>query len=164
MLGGQAPAIFVLGRTIRDCTVQADAVPSSPNVRSYVVECRHGLSGETVAVTGLGPVLNEAVRRWLKDVTAGRYDDVRIDPESLEVQAHETQGEWRPAALLSHGTAEQIYLLLRVALAGEIARPDPDDPGPREPAGGGARDQAVEGGQALLPVAAGHLLDPLMPG
>lgn len=50
----------------RDCTVQADAVPSSPNVRSYVVECPHGLSGETLAVTGLGPVLNEAVVRVLR--------------------------------------------------------------------------------------------------
>ena len=30
-------------------------------------------------------------------------------------------GEWRRAELLSHGTAEQIYLLLRLALARHLA-------------------------------------------
>ena len=31
-------------------------------------------------------------------------------------------GPWREAALLSHGTAEQVYLLLRVALADHLTR------------------------------------------
>ena len=45
-------------------------------------------------------------------------------------------GPWREAALLSHGTAEQIYLLLRVALADQLTRPGEvcplilDDPTP----------------------------------
>jgi len=70
----------------------------------------------------IAPVLNAAVHRWLPEVTAGRYDEVRIDPQTLEVQAQERNGDWRPAALLSHGTTEQIYLLLRVALAEHLVR------------------------------------------
>ena len=50
-------------------------------------------------------------------VTGGRYTDCRVDPESLQVEVREAGGTWRSAALLSHGTAEQIYLLLRLALA-----------------------------------------------
>jgi uncharacterized protein YhaN len=70
----------------------------------------------------IAPVLNASVARWLGEVTVRRYDEVRIDPQTLEVQAHETRGEWRQAALLSHGTAEQIYLLLRVALAEHLVK------------------------------------------
>ncbi len=69
-------------------------------------------------------VLAETIRPWLPTVTAGRYADVRVDPGTLAVRVRECSGEWRNAACLSHGTAEQIYLLLRVALAKQLARPD----------------------------------------
>ena len=36
--------------------------------------------------------------------------------QTLLVEVREPQGEWRDASLLSHGTAEQVYLLLRLAL------------------------------------------------
>ncbi|HYX30340.1 MAG TPA: hypothetical protein VE863_17500, partial [Pyrinomonadaceae bacterium] len=65
----------------------------------------------------IAPVLSEAIRQRLPSVTSGRYSDVRIDPETLSVKVCGRSGEWREAARLSHGTAEQVFLLLRVALA-----------------------------------------------
>jgi uncharacterized protein YhaN len=65
----------------------------------------------------IAPVLAAAVRDALPAITADRYDDVRVDPETLAVQVQERGGEWRDAARLSHGTSEQIHLLLRMAMA-----------------------------------------------
>ena len=65
----------------------------------------------------IAPVLSEAIKQRLPTVTSGRYSDVRIDPETLSVKVCGRSGEWREAARLSHGTAEQVFLLLRVALA-----------------------------------------------
>ena len=46
-----------------------------------------------------------------------------MDPQTLDVWVSGEGGRWRRAALLSHGTAEQIYLLLRVALADHLTKP-----------------------------------------
>jgi len=70
----------------------------------------------------LAPVLRNAVSSWLPAITQGRYTDVRVDVESLLVQVKNPQGRWRDAPLLSHGTAEQVYLLLRVALAKHLTK------------------------------------------
>jgi uncharacterized protein YhaN len=61
------------------------------------------------------------LRRWLSNVTQGRYTDARVDPSDLSVQVLGPDNEWRDARQLSHGTAEQIYLLLRVVLAERLA-------------------------------------------
>jgi uncharacterized protein YhaN len=71
----------------------------------------------------IAPVLVETVGRWLPEATAGRYTGVIVDPEKLRVQVRGPAGRWRDADVLSHGTAEQVYLLLRVALAQHLARP-----------------------------------------
>jgi uncharacterized protein YhaN len=63
------------------------------------------------------PELTGLLREWLPQLTGGRYVDVRMDPASLSVEVCGPTREFRAAHLLSHGTAEQIYLLLRVALA-----------------------------------------------
>jgi uncharacterized protein YhaN len=70
----------------------------------------------------IAPVLSESVQRRLPEVTSGRYRGVRVDPETLDVQVLGEGGTWRRAALLSHGTSEQIYLLLRVALAEHLVK------------------------------------------
>ena len=49
-------------------------------------------------------------------VTQGRYQDVRVKAETLAVELLDPSGTWRDAALLSQGTTEQTYLLLRLAL------------------------------------------------
>ena len=66
----------------------------------------------------LAPVLAQAVGRWLPIVSAGRYVEASVDPASLAIGVKEAAtGQWREARLLSEGTREQIYLLLRVAMA-----------------------------------------------
>lgn len=68
----------------------------------------------------IGPALSSTVKQWLPAVTQGRYHDVQVSPETLQVRVRPAGGTWRDAALLSHGTAEQVYLLLRVALAQQL--------------------------------------------
>ncbi len=66
----------------------------------------------------LAPVLKEAVTSALPRITNGRYTDAAVDPRDLRVQVKEaTTGQWREAGRLSEGAREQVYLLLRVALA-----------------------------------------------
>jgi recombinational DNA repair ATPase RecF len=65
----------------------------------------------------IAPVLNGIIRPWVSRITGGRYDDIRVDPATLEVQAHEVNGHFREASVLSHGTTEQLFLLLRLALS-----------------------------------------------
>ena len=69
----------------------------------------------------VAPVLAETVREWLPRVTGGRYTNCRVDPEKLAVEIATTNGRWQRAEVLSHGTAEQVYLLLRLALARHLA-------------------------------------------
>ena len=69
----------------------------------------------------IAPVLAAGLRQWLADVTQGRYTDARVDPSDLCVQVLGPDNQWRDVQRLSHGTAEQIYLLLRVVLAERLA-------------------------------------------
>jgi exonuclease SbcC len=70
----------------------------------------------------IAPILAATVKRWLPAVTAGRYTDVTVNPTTLQVQVCGSSRRWRTADLLSYGTAEQVYLLLRVALADHLTR------------------------------------------
>jgi hypothetical protein len=70
----------------------------------------------------IAPVLAATVKRWLPLVTAGRYSDVMVNPTTLQVEVCGSSRQWRKADLLSYGTAEQVYLLLRVALADHLTR------------------------------------------
>ncbi len=69
------------------------------------------------------PVLRATLLEWLPRVTGGRYTDCKVDPESLQVDVRNGYGPWRRAELLSHGTAEQTYLLLRLALSRHLVAP-----------------------------------------
>jgi exonuclease SbcC len=76
----------------------------------------------------IAPVLNETIRPWVPRITRGRYDDIRVDPATLEVEAHEAGGQFRAATVLSHGTTEQLFLLLRLALAQRLTTTDEKAP------------------------------------
>ncbi len=76
----------------------------------------------------LAPVLSREITRWLPRVTLGAYTEATVDPADLSIRVkHAETGQWRPppaqqrsqpsVELLSEGTGEQIYLLLRVAMA-----------------------------------------------
>ena len=69
------------------------------------------------AHASIAPALQDRIRPWLPRVTNGRYLDVAVKPEDLTMQVTEFGGQKRPADRLSHGTTEQMYLLLRVALS-----------------------------------------------
>ena len=71
----------------------------------------------------VAPQLSDVIREWLPKITAGRYEDARVDPKNLVIKVKERSGKWRVATQLSHGTAEQIYLLLRVALVKYLTQP-----------------------------------------
>ena len=66
----------------------------------------------------LAPVLAASIQRWLPQVSGGAYLEAGVNPRDLSVEVKEARsGQWRDARLLSEGTREQIYLLLRVAMA-----------------------------------------------
>jgi len=69
----------------------------------------------------IAPRLSASVAPRLAAVTGGRYDEVAVDPSSLAVRVRGPGGRWREAAALSHGTAEQVHLLLRVAIAEHLS-------------------------------------------
>jgi len=69
----------------------------------------------------IAPILATTLQTWLPEVTGGRYTAALVDPDSLAVQVQAQDGDWRAADLLSHGTAEQVYLLLRAAMAKHLA-------------------------------------------
>ena len=70
----------------------------------------------------LAPILAASITRWLPRVSGGAYVDASVDPADLSVRVKEaSSGRWRSALLLSEGTREQIYLLLRVAMAQQLA-------------------------------------------
>ena len=77
-------------------------------------------SAQTQVHRDIAPVLARTVRRWLPLLTGGRYTDVTVDPITLQVHVCGPLKHWRQAEHLSYGTAEQIYLLLRVALADHL--------------------------------------------
>ncbi|MBY8849671.1 AAA family ATPase, partial [Saccharothrix sp. MB29] len=64
----------------------------------------------------IAPVLVDTLREWLPTITDGRYVDATLDPATLSVQVCGPSREWRNAGVLSVGTAEQVHLLLRIAL------------------------------------------------
>jgi len=70
----------------------------------------------------IAPVLSASLKQWLSEVTGGRYSDAIVNPTTLQVQVCGPSRRWHPADRLSYGTAEQIYLLLRVALAEHLTR------------------------------------------
>jgi hypothetical protein len=73
----------------------------------------------------LAPILTESVKRHLPAITGGAYVEVGMNPRDLSVDVKEARtGQWRDARLLSEGTREQIYLLLRVAMAEHLVTTD----------------------------------------
>lgn len=72
----------------------------------------------------IAPALTQRMRPWIPKVTRGRYSDLQVDADTLEVRLLEDQGTFRPAQVMSRGTMEQVYLLLRLALADLLATTD----------------------------------------
>ena len=65
----------------------------------------------------VAPRLAEQMSPWIPKVTNGRYARVEVDPGDLCVTLVTAAGERRNAQLVSRGTTEQVYLVLRLVLA-----------------------------------------------
>lgn len=76
----------------------------------------------------IAPTLQTTLLEALPAVTQQRYTAAVVDPRTLQVTVKTGSGTWVPADRLSHGTAEQIYLLLRVALVTHLSNPDTSCP------------------------------------
>jgi len=61
----------------------------------------------------------------LAAITDGRYTDVRYDADDRTLRVRRADGEAFEPAELSHGTVEQLYLAVRVALGEELLGHDP---------------------------------------
>jgi hypothetical protein len=70
----------------------------------------------------IAPVLVSSLGKWLPIATNGLYTRAAIAPETLKVRVRSESGPWRDAMALSHGTAEQIYLLLRIAMVDHLTK------------------------------------------
>lgn len=73
----------------------------------------------------VAPPLGATLGRWIGPLTEGRYSEAVVDPATLAVQLRGSSGKWRAADKLSVGTAEQVYLLLRLALVDHLSRRAP---------------------------------------
>ncbi len=65
----------------------------------------------------LAPKLSAEMSPWVTRVTNGRYQEVQVDPSDLSVTLVTAAHDRRDARLVSRGTTEQIYLVLRLVLA-----------------------------------------------
>ncbi len=72
----------------------------------------------------LAPILNASIAARLPRISAGRYLEAAVNPADLAVRVKAADGgQWRDARRLSHGTREQIHLLLRVAMTEQLVTP-----------------------------------------
>ena len=123
---GRAGALEQMRRELPD-VAEAEEAQAEASAERERVEALSGILETTLRLLraaeervhrDLAPILAGAVRRWLPSVTGGAYADVSVDPADLSVRVKEaSSGRWRSALILSEGTREQIYLLLRVAMA-----------------------------------------------
>jgi exonuclease SbcC len=76
----------------------------------------------------IAPKLKAAIEDWLPNIVGDRYKDVGVNPATLKITLRDGSGSYRDASRLSHGTSEQIYFLLRIALAEHLVTTDEKAP------------------------------------
>jgi len=85
-------------------------------------------AAQAEAYRAVAPRVAADLNNNLGRLTGGRYTDAKVDPEELTVRVRDTDGVFRDADRLSHGTAEQIHLLLRLAMVRTLTAPDESCP------------------------------------
>jgi uncharacterized protein YhaN len=114
------PDVAEAEEALADASAELDRVNATAQVIDATVQLLR--AAEERVHRDLAPILANGVSRWLARVSGGRYVDASVDPADLSVRVKEAaSGRWRSALLLSEGTREQIYLLLRAAMAQQLA-------------------------------------------
>jgi hypothetical protein len=121
-----AGAVEIRQADLLDVAGAEEAVAAARQRLNRVTELA-GLVDETLALLeaaqrqvhrDLAPMLAAAIREWLPVLSGGAYVEAGVNPADLSIEVKEAAtGAWRQARLLSAGTREQIYLLLRIAMA-----------------------------------------------
>ncbi len=96
---------------------------SGVKARERVLEVTVSLLEEVMGKTSVsaGQAISSEVEKYLPQLTAGRYKDVRLTASyDLEVFSSEANNWIKPLGQLSLGTVDQIYFISRVALAGKL--------------------------------------------
>jgi len=90
--------------------------------QKWIVELAMGFMDEaqTEIYNTIAPKLKDSVESRIEKITGGRYTQVTVDPDDLQVQVKTAGGSWQLAEQLSHGTSEQVYLVLRMAIAEQL--------------------------------------------
>ena len=121
LLGQQRQITGALGSVAASLEREAEAERATKRVETLASCIDTAATQLTIAKeranANIAPAIQSRVRPWLSKVTNGRYLDVSVDPSDLTMKVSEANGAVRDARLLSHGTTEQLFLLLRVALA-----------------------------------------------
>ena len=108
--------------SVAEARRELQRVRTLADVLDYTVE--HLAKAESEAFRRVAPLVAENVTEHIAKVTNGRYVEALVDPEALEVTVRDASGRYRPAGALSHGTTEQIFLLLRLAMVKVLTKPD----------------------------------------
>jgi DNA repair protein SbcC/Rad50 len=114
------PDVAEAEEAVADTTAELERVTGTAEVIDATMRLLR--AAEERVHRDLAPILASGITRWLPRVSGGRYVDASVDPADLSVKVKEAAtGRWRSALLLSEGTREQIYLLLRAEMAQQLA-------------------------------------------
>ena len=114
------PDVAEAEEAVADATAELERVTGTAEVVDATMRLLR--AAEERVHRDLAPILASGITRWLPRVSDGRYVDSSVDPADLSVKVKEAAtGRWRSALLLSEGTREQIYLLLRAEMAQQLA-------------------------------------------
>lgn len=79
---------------------------------------------EEAAYRLVAPRIQQRLGVLVAEATNDRYARLTVSPEDLLIRIETGAGEWSDAQQLSHGTAELVYLLLRIVLAEQLCAAD----------------------------------------
>jgi DNA repair protein SbcC/Rad50 len=114
------PDVAEAEEAVAEATAELDRVTGTAEVIDATTRLLR--AAEERVHRDLAPILASGITRWLPRVSGGRYVDASVDPADLSVKVKEAAtGRWRSALLLSEGTREQIYLLLRAEMAQRLS-------------------------------------------
>jgi DNA repair protein SbcC/Rad50 len=126
------------GRLNGEARVREADIPSIPSLEESVASWEDRLAlleyekrivetamdlmdeAQTEVYKAIAPKLKDSVESRIEKITSGRYSQVTVDPDDLQVQVKTAGGSWQQAEHLSHGTSEQVYLVLRMAIAEQL--------------------------------------------